>query len=106
MLLSVIMYYRCVDAIAYLYSVENPTGYIQNQGLEVLKSVTGKFPFKSSPTVKEPCIMSSGKAIGIAMKELMQARCDVVGVEILGMEIMSVQFSAEMAESLLLSQQA
>ena len=40
------------------------------------------------------------------MKELLQARCGVVGVEILGMEIMSVQFSAEMAQSLLLSQQA
>lgn len=50
--------------------------------------------------------MNEGKLIGVVMKELVQKRCDVVGVDILAMEIMEVAYSAEMAQSLLLSQQA
>ena len=61
MIISVIINFRVVDAIAYLYSVEAPNSYIYNQGLEVLKSSASRFPFKSN---NEPSIMKDGKAIG------------------------------------------
>lgn len=97
---SVIVNFRINDAIAYLYSVENPNMYIQNQALEVIRSIASRFAFRSE---KEPSIMADGKMIGLVMKELLQHRCDVVGVTILAMEITDVAFSAEMAQSLLLT---
>lgn len=101
MQVSVIINFRIKDAIAYLYSVESPNAYIMNQALEVTKSTASRFVFRSD---KEASIMHEGKLIGMIMKELVQKRCEVVGVDILAMEIMEVSFSAEMAQSLLLTQ--
>ena len=55
---------------------------------------------------KEASIHHEGKLISVIMKELVQKKCDVVGVDILAVEIFKISFSSEMAQSLLLTQQA
>ena len=95
---SAIMNYRVNDAIAYTYSVSEPASYIENQALEVLRRVCARFPFQS---VKEPCLISDSKFIGVCMRELVQDRIKLCGVEVIAMEIMEVAYAPEVAQSLL-----
>ena len=60
MQMSAILNFRVKEAIAYTYSVEDPRAFIYNQGLEVLRSVSSRFVYRSS---KEPSLMSDGKLI-------------------------------------------
>ena len=50
--------------------------------------------------------MHDGHIIGIFMKELLQKKCNCVGIKIVKMELMEVQYHAEVAQSLLQIQQA
>lgn len=47
--ISAIVNYRVKDAIAYSYSVKDPNGYVENQGLEVIRRVCSEFPFYKQP---------------------------------------------------------
>ena len=65
--ISAILNFRVIDAVAYTYSVEDERSFIENQALEVLRRVAGKFPFRSS---REPSLISDSKFIGACMREL------------------------------------
>lgn len=65
--------------------------------------MAGKFPFRSA---REPSLISDSKFIGACMRELIQDRCKICGIEVIGMEIMEVSYAAEVAASLLQVQQA
>lgn len=45
--------------------------------------------------------MADGKMIGQAMRNLVQERCKVAGVQILKMDLMEVSYHVEVAASLL-----
>jgi hypothetical protein len=45
--------------------------------------------------------MSDGKIIGACMREIVQEKCSVVGVEIISMELMEVAYHTEVAQALL-----
>ena len=63
------MNYKVIDAVAYTYSVESARTYIENQALEVLRLVCGKFPYRAPGKLS---IVSDPKLIGACMKELVQ----------------------------------
>lgn len=97
---SVIVNYRIVDPIKSVYAVDDYKQYIQNQSLEVTRTVCSRFSYRSSNA--EPCLMTDSSLIGHYMAELLQDRCEVCGVEIQKMEIMEVAYHTEVAQSLLL----
>jgi hypothetical protein len=45
--------------------------------------------------------MADGKTIGACMREIVQASCGIVGVEIIAMELMEVAYHTEVAQALL-----
>jgi hypothetical protein len=50
--------------------------------------------------------MSDSKIIGACMRELVQEKVGIVGVEIIAMELMEVAYHTEVAQALLQVQQA
>merc|ERR1712196_483619 len=54
----------------------------------------------------EPCLMNDSQLIGYHMADLLQNRCEICGIRIEKMEIMEVAYHPEVAQSLLLVQQA
>ena len=102
---SAIVNYVISDPIKATFAVDNLIGFIQNQGLEVLRNVCAQFPYRENDPNK-PSLLSDSKLIGNHMKEIMQARCKVAGVEIIRMELMEIAYHTEVAQSLLLVQQA
>ena len=101
---SVIVNYKIVNPVQAVYAVDNYATFIYNQSLEVLRTACSKFNYKSAND--EPCLMSDSALIGHHMAGLLQDRVHVCGVEIQKMEIMEVAYHAEVAQSLLLVQQA
>lgn len=101
---SAIINFNITNAAAAVYAVEDRLAFLQNQGLEVLRKVCSKFPYKG--VGGEPCLMSDGRLIGEAMRVLVQERVKVAGINIIKMELMEVAYHVEVAESLLKVQQA
>ena len=101
---SVIVNYKIVDPIRSVFAVDDYKAYIWNQSLEVLRTVCARFAYRSNNT--EPCLMTDSTLIGHYMAGLLQDRCEICGVQILKMEIMEVAYHTEVAQSLLLVQQA
>ena len=77
--ISAIVNYKIVDAAASIYSVENLKEFIENQSLEVMRSVCSQFSYRSK-NPKEPSLMNASSLIGSALKDMVQERCNFAGV--------------------------
>ena len=70
----------------------------------MVRTACSRFAYRSADD--EPCLMTDSTLIGHHMAELLQERCNICGVKIESMEIMEVAYHAEVAQGLLLVQQA
>lgn len=102
---SAIVTYKVNDPVASLYNVDHYIQYIKDQGLEVLKRVVSRFPYRSNDE-NVPSLLDDTMIIGKCMKELLQAKSEIAGVDILRMELMEFSYHKEVAQSLLQIQQA
>ena len=95
---SAILNYRVEDGVKAYWATDNLEQYIQNQGLEVIKSVCGLFAYMNKNVDQEGLsLMADTGLVGEALKYVMQSRLDVVGVEVISMELMEVSYSPEVA---------
>lgn len=112
---SAVVTYKIVDPVASLFNVDQFQKYVYDQGLEVLKRVLARFPYRTSKP-DEPSLLDDTMIIGKhsesvliegkCMRDLLQAKCSIAGVEILRMELMEFSYHAEVAQGLLQIQQA
>ena len=63
MKVSAIVTYKIIDPVASLFYVDNFKKYIYDQGLEVLKRVVSRFPYKSKQPDK-PNLLDDTVIIG------------------------------------------
>ena len=63
MKVSAILTYKIVDPVACLFNVDDFNKYVYDQGLEVLKRVVSRFPYKSS-TPGKPSLLDDTMIIG------------------------------------------
>ena len=61
---SAVVTYKVVDPVASLFNVQNSYRYVYDQGLEVLKRVISRFPYKSE-NPGEPSLLEDTSIIGI-----------------------------------------
>ena len=64
-----------------------------------LRSVCTLFPYRGRKD--EPSLMADGKLIGACMRQIVQDKCNVIGIEVISMELMEVAYSHEVAQALL-----
>lgn len=111
---SAVVTYKVTDPLAALFNVDKFGLYIKSQGQEVVKRVISRFSYMSNvegePTLLDDT-MIIGKKVdfltkGKCMKELLQAKVDIAGAQILRMELMEFSYQQEMAQALLQVQQA
>lgn len=61
---SAILTYKITDPMASLFNVDNFERYVYDQGLEVLKRVLSRFPYRASKA-GEPSLLDDTMIIGI-----------------------------------------
>ena len=94
---STIVNFAINDPISALFSVENYRTFIEMQATDVIKRVCSKFRYRSNnPT--EISILSDGHHIMNAMRDLLQKRCEIAGVNIMRMNFANISFAPEVAQ--------
>lgn len=105
MQVSALLNYVIEDPVASIHTVADITGFVQNQGYDILRRVCGKFHFKTKMN-GEPSLMEDSSAISQHMTELMAARIKIAGIKVLRMDFIELQYRSEVTTAMLQVQRA
>jgi regulator of protease activity HflC (stomatin/prohibitin superfamily) len=103
--MAAIVNYIVTDPVKAEYNVEHLWQYIHTQAYDVVRRIAGKFRYRSN-VATEVSLLDDSHHICKHMKDLLQKRCEIAGVEILRMDFIDISYHAEVAANLLQVQQA
>ena len=106
---SGVLTYHVVNSKKCALNVQNSHSFISNQALAVMKSVCARYPYQAPSADEEKDVVSlrgdTDEIKGVMVEEL-QKKVDVAGVEILSFELTDLAYSKEIAQAMLVKQQA
>ena len=102
---SAVCVYRVVDPAKALIDVQGYQGFVQQQATTVLKAVCSRFPYEPHAP-KEPSLKQESPEIIQALMQGLQAQVSHGGVQIVLLRLNDLTYSPEIAQSMLLRQQA
>ena len=97
--------YRVVDAMKALLHVESFNSYVGLLASAVMKNVCAEYPYET-PDPHKPCLRKENDVITQHLIRDLQALVQPAGVEVLQMRINDLTYAPEIAQSMLLRQQA
>jgi regulator of protease activity HflC (stomatin/prohibitin superfamily) len=102
---SAVIVYRIVDAAKALIDVQGYQAYVATQASSVLKMVCSRFPYESQQP-DAPSLKKESPEILRALTEQLQGQVTNGGVQILLVRLNDLTYAPEIAQSMLLRQQA
>jgi regulator of protease activity HflC (stomatin/prohibitin superfamily) len=102
-IIAAVCTYEVIDSVKAALSVENYQDFIRSQAVAVLKQVASKYPYESPDG---HCLKSEASVIAQEMIGVLQQKGEVAGVRILSFEISDLSYAPEIAQSMLVRQQA
>ncbi len=102
---SAVVVYRVADAAKALIDVQGYQAYVLTQASTVVKTVCSRFPYESS-NPEEPSLKKESHEIIEALAKTLQALVTNGGVQILLVRLNDLTYAPEIAQSMLLRQQA
>ncbi len=102
---SAVCVYHVVDPVKASLDVENYRRFVHNQASTVLKSVCSRFPYESEDP-NQPCLKKESPEIIHALMTQLRAQVAEAGVEIRLVRLNDLAYAPEIAQSMLLRQQA
>jgi regulator of protease activity HflC (stomatin/prohibitin superfamily) len=102
---SAVVVYRLVDAAKALSDVQGYQAFVATQASTVLKMVCSRFPYESQQPA-EPSLKKESPEILKALAEQLQQQVVNGGVQILLVRLNDLTYAPEIAQSMLLRQQA
>jgi regulator of protease activity HflC (stomatin/prohibitin superfamily) len=97
--------YRVVEAQKALLEVDNFNNFVALLASAVLKNVCAEYPYET-PDPHKPCLRKENEVITSHLIRDLQALVMPAGIEILQMRINDLTYAPEIAQSMLLRQQA
>ena len=102
---SAVAVYRVADPARALIDVAGYQRYVQNQASAVLKSVCARYPYESrDPRV--PCLKNESDEVIEALRARLQEGVVNAGIEVVLVRLNDLTYAPEIAQSMLLRQQA
>ena len=101
---SAVVVYRVVDAAKALIDVQGYQSFVMSQTSSVLKMVCSRFPYESR--TEEPSLKQESPAILAALTEQLQQQVWSGGVQVLLVRLNDLTYAPEIAQAMLLRQQA
>ena len=95
--------YEVVDSVKAALSVEDYQSFIRTQAVAVLKQVGSKYPYESPDG---HCLKSEAAVIAQEMVGVLQEKVEIAGVRVLSFELSDLSYAPEIAQSMLVRQQA
>jgi regulator of protease activity HflC (stomatin/prohibitin superfamily) len=102
---SAVVVYRVIDAAKALIDVQGYQNYVATQASTVLKMVCSRFPYEGQKP-EEPSLKKESREIIDALTQQLQQQVSNGGVEILLVRLNDLTYAPEIAQSMLLRQQA
>jgi len=102
-IVSGIVTYRVVNTIRAAFDVQNVSDYIERQALATLKKVCSRYPYESKDGHS---LHTESENVSKEMIILLQKKADIAGVKIHSYELCDLQYAPEIAQGMLVRQQA
>ena len=104
-LISAVVVYRVEDTRRAALDVEDFRRFMEDQAGAVIKRVSSRFPY-DSPEHTEPCLKSESDEVTKAYMEELQKAVDPAGIRVLGVRLNDLTYAPEIAQAMLMRQQA
>jgi regulator of protease activity HflC (stomatin/prohibitin superfamily) len=102
---SAVCVYRVVNPVKAVLEVQNYGQFVANQASTVLKAVCSRYPYAAKDP-GEACLKKESDVIIGALAQQLQQQVDSAGIQILLVRLNDLAYAPEIAQSMLLRQQA
>lgn len=103
--ISAIVLYRVEDTYKAALQVEDYHQFLSNQAGAVVKRVSSVFPYESADE-SVPCLKKESEVVTQSFIDELQSTVDAAGVKVLGFRINDLTYAPEIAQAMLMRQQA
>lgn len=104
-LISAVVLYRVEDSYKAALDVESYRTFLTDQAGAVIKRCSSQFPYES-PDHSEPCLkMENDEVTAVYIRELQEA-VNAAGIKVLNVRLNDLTYAPEIAQSMLMRQQA
>jgi len=104
LIINGILAYQIRNAKRATLDVEYADDFVRTQGLAALKQIVSRYPYESEDA--DHCLKTNADHISQEMVQVLQARVQVAGVQILSFTFNEISYAPEIASGMLKRQQA
>jgi len=105
-IIGIVVIWKVVNTAKAAFNVDNYTEYLSIQSDSSLRNIVRLYPYDASSENGEKSLRGSSQEIAEKIKEEIQSRVDVAGLEILEARITHLAYAPEIAAAMLQRQQA
>lgn len=104
--IGVVVIWKVVDTVKAVFNVENYVQYISTQTDSAIRQVARQYPYDVSANGDEKSLRGSSQEIANILKDELQERVQMAGLEIIEARISNLAYAPEIAAAMLQRQQA
>jgi regulator of protease activity HflC (stomatin/prohibitin superfamily) len=105
-IIGIVVIWKVVNATKAVFNVDNYADYLSTQCDSSLRNIVRLYPYDSSDDDGETSLRGSSQEVARKLKEEIQLKADVAGIEILEARITHLSYAPEIAAAMLQRQQA
>ncbi|MBS0195596.1 MAG: SPFH domain-containing protein [Planctomycetes bacterium] len=101
---AAVVTFRFVDSKKAALDVQDAPSFVKTQAMAVLKQVASRYPYESA--THQTSLKSETGVIAKEMREILQSKVEIAGAEVASFELSDLSYAPEIAQSMLVRQQA
>jgi regulator of protease activity HflC (stomatin/prohibitin superfamily) len=105
-IIGIVVIWKVVNPTKALFNVDNYAEYLSIQCDSALRNIVRLYPYDSSDEESETSLRGSSQEVADRLKEEIQAKAAIAGIEILEARITHLSYAPEIASAMLQRQQA
>lgn len=105
-IIGVVVIWKVLDATKAVFNVDNYNTFLSIQCDSTLRNISRLYPYDASEDGEEKSLRGSSQEIADKLKEELQTRVDIAGIEVSEVRITHLSYAPEIAAAMLQRQQA
>ncbi len=105
-IIGIVVIWRVVDTVKAVFNVDNFYEYLSIQCDSALRNIVRLYPYDASDDEGEKSLRGSSQEVALRLKEEIQQKAEIAGIEIMEARITHLAYAPEIAAAMLQRQQA
>ncbi len=105
-IIGIVVIWRVVDTAKAVFNVDNYKEFLSIQCDSALRSTVRLYPYDADPSENERSLRGSSQEVADMLREEIQSKVDIAGLEIIEARITHLSYAPEIAAAMLQRQQA